>query len=51
LLRAVFAVIMKEERLLAGIAAALGVTTIAVQVFWILIGVAILILIINAVLN
>ena len=48
---AVFSVIMKEERLLAGIATALGVTAIAVQVYWIVIAVVVLIVIINAVLS
>ena len=45
---AVFAVILREEKLLAGIAAALGIAAIAVQVYWILIGVVILIVIVNS---
>ena len=45
---AVFSVILREEKLLAGVAAALGIAAIAVQVFWMLIGVVILIVIINA---
>ena len=44
---AVFAVIFKEERLLAGIAAVLGATAIAVQIWWVLILVAIAIVIAN----
>jgi len=45
---AVFAVIFKEEKLLAGIAAVLGATAIAVQIWWVLIVVALAIVIINA---
>ena len=45
---AVFAVIFKEEKLLAGIAAVLGAAAIAVQIWWVLIIVAIAIVIINA---
>ena len=45
---AVFSVILREEKLLAGVAAALGIAAIAVQVYWILIGVVILIVIVNA---
>jgi hypothetical protein len=45
---AVFSVVLQEEKLLAGIAAALGIAAIAVQVYWILIGVVILIVIVNA---
>ena len=44
---AVFAVIFKEERLLAGIAAVLGAAAIAVQIWWVLILVAIAIVIAN----
>jgi hypothetical protein len=40
---AVFSVVLREEKLLAGIAAALGIAAIAVQVYWILIGVVIVI--------
>lgn len=46
--RAVFAVIFREEKLLAGIAAVLGTAAIAVQIWWVLIVVAIAIVIINA---
>jgi hypothetical protein len=45
---AVFAVIFKEEKLLAGIAAVLGGAAIAVQVWWALVLVAIAIVILNA---
>jgi hypothetical protein len=45
---AVFAVNRRGEKLLAGIAAILGVTAIAVQVFWALIGAAILFVVVNA---
>jgi len=48
---AVFAVIFREEKLLAGVAAALGVAAIAVQVFWILIAVVVVIIIANALLS
>jgi hypothetical protein len=44
---AVFAVIFKEERLLAGIADVLGATAIAVQIWWVLILVAVAIVIAN----
>jgi len=44
---AVFAVIFKEERLLAGIAAVLGTAAIAVQIWWVLILMAVAIIIIN----
>ena len=44
---AVFAVIFKEEKLLAGIAAVLGTAAIAVQIWWVLILVAIAIVIAN----
>ena len=46
---AVFAVIMKEERLLAGIAAALGCTAIAVQIYWVVIIVLVAMAIANAI--
>jgi hypothetical protein len=45
---AVFSVVLREEKLLAGIAAGLGIAAIAVQVYWILIGVVILIAIVNS---
>ena len=48
---AVFAVIFREEKLLAGIAATLGAVAIAVQVFWVLIIVAIAIVILSALLS
>jgi hypothetical protein len=48
---AVFAVIFREEKLLAGVAAALGVAAIAVQVFWILIAVVVVIIIANTLLS
>ena len=48
---AVFAVIVREEKLLAGIAAVLGIAAIAVQVWWVLIVVAVAIIIINAFLS
>jgi hypothetical protein len=48
---AILAVILREEKLLAGIAAALGVAAIAVQVWWILIAVAIAIVIIGSLLS
>ena len=44
---AVFAVIMKEERLLAGIAATLGCTAIAVQIYWVVIIVVVVMAIAN----
>jgi hypothetical protein len=48
---AVLAVILREEKLLVGVAAALGVAAIAVQVFWILIAVAVAIVIISSFLS
>jgi hypothetical protein len=48
---AVFAVILREEKLLAGVAAVLGVAAIAVQVWWVLVVVAVAIVIINAFLS
>jgi hypothetical protein len=45
---AVVAIIMKEEKLLAGIAAVLGFAAIAVQIWWVLLILAIAIIIINA---
>jgi hypothetical protein len=48
---AVFAVILREEKLLAGIAATLGAAAIAVQVFWVLIVVAVAIVIIGSFLS
>ena len=48
---AVFAVILREEKLLAGVAAALGAAAIAVQVFWVLILVALAIVIVSAILS
>lgn len=45
---AVVAIIMKEEKLLAGIGAVLGVAAIAVQVWWALLILAIAIILINA---
>jgi hypothetical protein len=48
---AVLAVILREEKLLAGIAATLGVAAIAVQMWWILIAVAIAIVIISSLLS
>jgi hypothetical protein len=48
---AVFAVIFREEKLLAGIAAVLGVAAIAVQVWWALILVAIAIVILNGIVS
>ena len=44
---AVLAVIFREERLLAGIAAILGATAIAVQVWWVLIVVVLAMMIAN----
>jgi len=46
-----FAVILREEKLLAGVAALLGVAAIAVQVWWALIVVALAMIIISAFLN
>jgi hypothetical protein len=48
---AVFAVILREEKLLAGVAAALGIAAIAVQVWWVLIVVAVAIAIIGSFLS
>ncbi len=48
---AVFAVIFREEKLLAGIAAVLGAAAIAVQIWWVLIIVAIAVFILNAFLS
>jgi len=45
----VFAVIMKEEKLLAGIAAALGCAAIAVQIYWVVIIVLVVMAIANAI--
>ena len=45
---AVFAVIFREEKLLAGIAATLGAAAIAVQVWWVLIVVVLAMIIVNA---
>ena len=46
---AVFAVIFREEKLLAGIAAVLGGAAIAVQVWWALVIVAVAIVILNGI--
>jgi hypothetical protein len=46
---AVFAVIMKEEKLLAGIAATLGTAAIAVQIYWVVIVVVVMMFIANAI--
>ena len=48
---AVFAVIMQEEKLLAGIADALGCTAIAVQIYWVVIIVVVVMAIANAFLS
>ena len=48
---AVFGVIFREEKLLAGIAATLGAAAIAVQVWWVLIVVVIAMMIANAFLS
>ena len=48
---AVFGVIFREEKLLAGIAATLGAAAIAVQVWWVLIVVAVAIAIIGSFLS
>jgi hypothetical protein len=45
---AVVAIIMKEGKLLAGIAAVLGGAAIAVQIWWVLVIVAVAIVILNA---
>lgn len=46
---AVFSVIVKEEKLLAGIAATLGCTAIAIQIYWIVIVIVVLMVIANAI--
>ena len=46
---AVLSVIMKEERLLAGIAAVLGGAAIAVQIYWVVIIVVVVMAIANAI--
>jgi hypothetical protein len=48
---AVLAVIFREEKLLAGIAAVLGAAAIAVQIWWVLVIVAVAIVILNAFLS
>lgn len=48
---AVFAVIFREEKLLAGIAATLGAAAIAVQVWWVLVIVVLAMVIANAFLS
>ena len=48
---AVFAVVFREEKLLAGIAATLGVAAIAVQLWWAVIAVVLVIFVINAFLS
>ena len=48
---AVFAIIFREEKLLAGIAAVLGAAAIAVQVWWALVIVAVAIVILNAIVS
>ena len=48
---AVFAVIFREEKLLAGIAATLGAAAIAVQVWWVLIVVVLAMIIANVLLS
>ena len=48
---AVFGVIFREEKLLAGIAATLGAAAIAVQVWWVLIVVVIAMVIANTFLS
>jgi hypothetical protein len=48
---AVFSVITREEKLLAGIAAVLGCTAIAVQIYWIVIVIVVLMVIANAILS
>ena len=48
---AVFAVIFREEKLLAGVAAALGAAAIAVQVWWVLVIVVVAMVIANALLS
>jgi hypothetical protein len=48
---AVFSVITREEKLLAGIAAVLGCTAIAVQIYWIVIVIVVLMVIANAIVS
>jgi hypothetical protein len=48
---AVFAVIFREEKLLAGVAAILGSAAIAVQIWWVLVFVVLAIVIANALLS
>jgi hypothetical protein len=48
---AVFAVILREEKLLAGIAVTLGAAAIAVQVWWVLVLVVLAMIIANALLS
>ena len=48
---AVFAVILREEKMLAGVAAALGVAAIAVQVWWALVIVAVAVVILNGIVS
>ena len=48
---AVFAVIFREEKLLAGIAATLGAAAIAVQVWWVLIVAVLAMIIANVLLS
>jgi hypothetical protein len=48
---ALFSVIRREEKLLPGVAAALGIGAIAFQVMWIVIGAVVMIMIIYAVLD
>jgi hypothetical protein len=48
---AVLAVIFREEKLLAGIAAVLGGAAIAVQIWWVLVIVAVAIVILNAIVS
>jgi hypothetical protein len=48
---ALFSVIRREEKLLPGVAAALGIGAIAFQVMWIVIGAVVMIMIVYAVLD
>jgi hypothetical protein len=48
---ALFSVIRREEKLLPGVAAALGIGAITFQVMWIVIGAVVMIMIIYAVLD
>jgi hypothetical protein len=48
---ALLSVIRREEKLLPGVAAALGIGAIAFQVMWIVIGAVVMIMIVYAVLN